>query len=58
MTKHGSFLTSLNGATGAIVGISSSLALLRLLSSSGTPSIPEPYILFNTLFVLPSTNLI
>ena len=46
MTKYGSFLTSLNGATGAIVGISSSVALPLLLSSSSTtPSIPDPNIL-------------
>ena len=42
MTKYGSFLTSLYGATGAVVGISLSL----LLSSSGTPGILPPLIAF------------
>ena len=53
MTKYGSFRTSLNGATGAIVGISSSLLLS--LSSLGT-SIPEPKRSFNTSPETPSTN--
>ena len=51
MTKYGSFLTSLNGATGAIVGISSSLALpLLLISSSESPGIPEPLTLITWPF--------
>ena len=51
MTKYGSFRTSLNGATGAIVGISSSLVLpLLLISSSESPGIPEPLRLITSPF--------
>ena len=43
MTKYESLRTSLNGATGAIVGIAASLALaLLLISSAESPGIPEP----------------
>ena len=42
MTKYGSFLTSLYGATGAVVGSSSLSLLLMLTFSSDTPSMPEP----------------
>ena len=48
MTKYGSFLTSLYGATGAVVGSSSLSLLLMLTSSSDTPSMPEPWALLIT----------